>query len=58
MIELYNFAQSTCSLKVRICLAEKEVEWTDRRLVSKNEDHLSDWYLQAQPERRGPDARS
>jgi glutathione S-transferase len=49
MIELYNFAQSTCSLKVRICLAEKRIEWIDRRLVSKDEEHLSDWYLKLNP---------
>jgi len=49
MIELYNFAQSTCSLKVRICLAEKGLEWTDRRLVSADHDHLSDWYLKLNP---------
>ncbi|MDP2619552.1 MAG: glutathione S-transferase family protein [Hyphomicrobiales bacterium] len=49
MLELYNFAQSTCSLKVRICLAEKELDWVDRRLVSKNHDHLSDWYLKLNP---------
>ena len=49
MLELYNFAQSTCSLKVRICLAEKGVDWVDRRLVSKNHDHLSDWYLKLNP---------
>jgi glutathione S-transferase len=49
MLELYNFAQSTCSLKVRICLAEKQLEWTDRRLVSRDQDHLSDWYLKLNP---------
>lgn len=49
MLELYNFAQSTCSLKVRICLAEKRLEWIDRRLISKNQDHLSDWYLRLNP---------
>jgi glutathione S-transferase len=49
MLELYNFAQSTCSLKVRICLAEKQLDWIDRRLVSKNHDHLSDWYLKLNP---------
>lgn len=49
MLELYNFAQSTCSLKVRLCLAEKRLEWVDRRLVSKNHDHLSDWYLKLNP---------
>jgi glutathione S-transferase len=49
MLELYNFSQSTCSQKVRICLAEKKLEWVDRRLVSKNHDHLSDWYLKLNP---------
>jgi glutathione S-transferase len=49
MLELYNFAQSTCSLKVRLCLALKGVEWTDRRLISKDHDHLSDWYLKLNP---------
>jgi len=49
MLELYNFSQSTCSLKVRICLEEKGLEWVDRRLVSKNHDHLSDWYLKLNP---------
>jgi glutathione S-transferase len=49
MLELYNFAQSTCSLKVRICLAEKQLTWIDRRLVSKDHDHLSDWYLKLNP---------
>lgn len=49
MLELYNFAQSTCSLKVRICLAEKQLDWIDRRLLSKNHDHLSGWYLKLNP---------
>lgn len=49
MLELYNFSQSTCSLKVRICLEEKGLEWVDKLLVSKNHDHLSDWYLKLNP---------
>lgn len=48
-MELYNFAQSTCSQKVRICLHEKQLEWVDRRLISANHDHLSDWYLKLNP---------
>ena len=44
MLELYNFSQSTCSQKVRLCLAEKKLEWTDHRLISRNGDHLTDWY--------------
>ena len=49
MLELYNFSQSTCSLKVRVCFAEKQLDWVDRRLVSKDHDHLSDWYLKLNP---------
>ena len=49
MLELYNFSQSTCSLKVRLCFAEKQLDWVDRRLVSKDHDHLSDWYLKLNP---------
>jgi glutathione S-transferase len=49
MLELYNFSQSTCSLKVRLCLAEKRLDWVDKRLVSKDHDHLSDWYLKLNP---------
>lgn len=48
-LELYNFAQSTCSLKVRLALHQKGIEWVDRRLVSKTHDHLSDWYLKLNP---------
>lgn len=48
-LELYNFSQSTCSLKVRIALEEKGLPWVDKRLVSKDHDHLSDWYLKLNP---------
>jgi pimeloyl-ACP methyl ester carboxylesterase len=30
MLELYNFAESTCSQKVRLCLAEKNLDFVDR----------------------------
>ena len=49
MIELYNFSQSTCSQKVRICLAEKNIDWIDRRLVSKDRYHISPEYLKLNP---------
>ena len=48
-LELYNFPPSTCSLKVRIVLAEKELEWVDHRLLSKNNDHLKPEYLKLNP---------
>lgn len=49
MLELYNFAQSTCSQKVRICLTEKGLVWKDRRLVSADRYHLSSCYLRLNP---------
>lgn len=49
MLELYNFAQSTCSQKVQICLALKGIDWTDKRLISQDHQHLSDWYLKLNP---------
>jgi glutathione S-transferase len=49
MLELYNFAPSTCSLKVRISLAEKGLEWIDHRLDSRNGDHLKPEYLKLNP---------
>ena len=49
MLELYNFSPSTCSLKVRICLAEKNLEWVDRRMDSRDGDHLKPEYLKLNP---------
>src|SRR5438128_2074919 len=49
MLELYNFSQSTCSQKVRICLAEKAIDWIDHRLVSKDRHHISPEYLKLNP---------
>tara|TARA_B100000131_G_C18122765_1_gene613520 strand:- start:2212 stop:3018 length:807 start_codon:yes stop_codon:yes gene_type:complete len=49
MLELYNFSQSTCSLKVRVCLHEKKLNWKDNRLISSHQDHLKPWYLKINP---------
>ncbi len=49
MLELYNFQQSTCSQKVRFCLAEKNLEWTDTRLDSRKSEQLSPEYLKLNP---------
>ena len=49
MLELYNFPPSTCSLKVRICLAEKRLDWMDRRLDSRDGEHLKPEYLKLNP---------
>jgi len=48
-LELYNFPASTCSLKVRICLAEKKLDWTDHRLSPSGTDHLTPEYLKMNP---------
>ncbi len=49
MLELYNFPPSTCSLKVRICLAEKGLEWVDHRMDSRDGEHLRPEYLRLNP---------
>jgi glutathione S-transferase len=49
MLELYHASQSTCSQKVRICLAEKGLEWQDRRLNLAAREHLSPDYLAINP---------
>jgi glutathione S-transferase len=48
-LKLYNFPQSTCSQKVRLVLWEKGLDFLDRQLDSKNREHLTDWYLQLNP---------
>ena len=47
MLELYNFPMSTCSQKVRIVLAEKGLDWVDRRIESG--EHLKPEYLELNP---------
>jgi glutathione S-transferase len=42
---LYNWATSTCSQKVRLVLAEKDLEFVDKRLDSSKAENLSEWYL-------------
>lgn len=50
MIILYNAAHSTCSQKVRICLAEKGLTFEDVKLdLGKNKDHLKPEYLKINP---------
>ena len=48
-VKLYNFPQSTCSQKVRLVLWEKGIDFLDRQVNSKKQEHLSDWYLQLNP---------
>jgi glutathione S-transferase len=49
MIDLYNTPHSTCSQKVRICLAEKGLSWTDRHVNLATNEHLSPDYLTLNP---------
>ena len=49
MLELWNAHVSTCSQKVRMALAEKGLDWTDRQINFTRGDHLSDWYLKLNP---------
>lgn len=50
MLRLYNAAHSTCSQKVRICLAEKDLAFEDIKLdLGKNKDHLKPEYLAINP---------
>jgi glutathione S-transferase len=48
-LELYNFSASTCSQKVRLCLHEKGLDYTDRILLSSKGEHLSPEYLALNP---------
>jgi len=49
MLTLYNFAQSTCSQKVRLVLWEKDIPFTDHLVDHKTREHLTDWYLKLNP---------
>jgi glutathione S-transferase len=50
MLKLYNAPHSTCSQKVRICLAEKTLPFEDTRLdLGKGKDQLKPEYLKLNP---------
>lgn len=50
MLKLYNAPHSTCSQKVRICLAEKSLPFEDIRLdLGKGKDQLKPDYLKLNP---------
>lgn len=46
---LYNWPTSTCSQKVRMCLNFKGLSWDEKILDWKNDEHLSSWYLELNP---------
>ena len=49
MIELYHAHISTCSQKVRLCLAEKGLDWTSHPIEFATGDHLKPAYLALNP---------
>jgi len=50
MLTLYNAAHSTCSQKVRICLAEKGLAFEDIRLdLGRKKEHPTPEYLKINP---------
>ena len=48
-LELYHAAHSTCSQKVRICLAEKGVEWVSRDIDFSARGNLAPEYMAINP---------
>jgi glutathione S-transferase len=48
-LNLYNTPHSTCSQKVRLCLAEKGLTWTDVHVDLATNEHLSPDYLEINP---------
>ncbi len=49
MIELYHSTHSTCSQKVRLCLAEKGLPWQGHHLNLRRFDHLQPEFLALNP---------
>lgn len=49
MITLYHSLHSTCSQKVRLCLAEKSLAWTGEHLSLRAFDHLQPKFLALNP---------
>jgi glutathione S-transferase len=45
MLALYHNDMSSCSQKVRICLAEKDLAWESRHLSLRAGEHQQDWYV-------------
>lgn len=49
MLKLYHANHSTCSQKVRLCLAEKELEWEGKLVNLATNEHLTSEYLKLNP---------
>jgi glutathione S-transferase len=49
MLALYHNDMSSCAQKVRLCLAEKELDWESRHLNLRADEHQQEWYLKLNP---------
>src|SRR5215207_8368072 len=49
MLALYHNDMSLCAQKVRVCLAEKGLEWENRHLVLRAGEHQQPWYIKLNP---------
>jgi len=45
MLALYHNDMSSCAQKVRLCLAEKGLEWESRHLSLRAAEHQQEWYV-------------
>jgi glutathione S-transferase len=49
MLKLYHNDMSSCAQKVRLCLAEKGLEWESRHLNLRAGEHQQAWYVKLNP---------
>ena len=54
MLELYHFWDSTCCFKVRIALAEKQLDWTEKYITTFRFDHFQPDYMALHPHAKVP----
>ena len=45
MLALYHNDMSLCAQKVRVCLAEKKLDWENRHLALRAGEHQQPWYI-------------
>jgi len=49
MLKLYHNDMSSCAQKVRLCLAEKGLEWESKHLDLRAGEHQQPWYVKLNP---------
>jgi len=49
VLALYHNDMSSCAQKVRLCLAEKGLEWESRHLNLRAGEHQQGWYIKLNP---------